>query len=247
MKELFFCLLSVTPLALSAQNKVTKYYDAKWMETSKEKAVFYADFTRDGANYNCLSYYANTNKVRGKSTYADTVMQLPIGLQVVYFKNGRVEDSSYYNNHEVKYSYHYYPNNQLEVHYSLEDNKKETTDAYDEEGKKIKNYIFMKEAEFTGGQNAWVKYISKNAGQGLTEKGVTDGQTAMVTIQFIVDESGYVVSPKIFKSSGFKNVDNDALQVIGNSPTWKNAIQYNNPVRAYRIQPITYILRPEKK
>lgn len=247
MKGFFFCLLSVTSFTVTAQNRVTKYYDAKWMETTKEKAVFYADFIREGANYNCTSYYANTNNVRGKSTYADTVMQLPIGLQVLYFKNGHVEDSSYYENKEVKYSYHYYPNNQLEVHYSLDDNKKETTDAYDESGKKMKNYIFMKEAEFKGGQSAWVKYISKNASQDMTEKGVTEGQTAMVTVQFIVDENGDVIVPKILKSSGFKNLDNDALQVIGNSPSWKNAIQYNKPVKAFRIQPIIYTLRPVKK
>jgi hypothetical protein len=42
-------------------------------------------------------------------------------------------------------------------------------------------------------------------------------------------------------------VDNDALRVIADSPTWKNAIQFNQPVKAYRLQPFTYILTPEKK
>lgn len=90
-----------------------------------EKAAFYAEFIKIGENYNCTSYWANSRKIKGKSTYADTVMQFPIGLQVLYYKNGQVEDSSFYEGKDLKYSYHYFPNNQLAAHYYLPDNKKE--------------------------------------------------------------------------------------------------------------------------
>lgn len=66
-------------------------------------------------------------------------------------------------------------------------------------------------------------------------------------MQFIIDENGDVVAPKIRQSSGYKNLDNEALQIIADSPSWKNAIQYNRPVKAYRLQPFIYILRPGKK
>ncbi|MEO6845197.1 MAG: energy transducer TonB, partial [Ginsengibacter sp.] len=225
-----------------------KYYTSNWLETTKDKAVFYADFLKDGANYKCTSYWINTSTVRGKSTYADTTMLHPVGLQGLYFKNGHVEDSSFFEDDKLKYSFHYYPNNQLAAHYySSENNKEGITEGYDDSGRKIKNYVFQKEAEFKGGQKAWASYIIKNAPTDLTVKGITEPVSVSVNVQFIVDENGYVIMPKIIKSSGYKNVDNDAVQIIANSPTWKNAIQYNNPVKAYRVQPLTFEVRPEKK
>jgi len=245
--KLFFSLLLFAFSAANAQTKITKYYDGNWIETVKGKAVFYADFIKDGNYYHATSYDIGTNNVRGKSTYEDTLMQLPVGLQLLYFKNGHLEDSSFYQDHQAKYSYHYYPNGQLEMRYYLPDDKKEAvTEGYDESGKRIKNYIFEKEAEFKGGLKAWVSYIKKNSAKDLTVK-ADEQVTATVVVEFIIDESGYVIAPKIRKSSGYKSVDNDALHVIADSPTWKNAIQLNQPVKAYRLQPFTYILLPQKK
>ena len=245
--KLFFIFFLFAFTAAKAQTKITKYYDSKWVETSKDKATFYADFLKDGNYYQCTSYDIGTDNVRGKSTYEDTVMQLPVGLQVLYFKNGHLEDSSSYENHEAKYSYHYYPNNQLEMRYYLPVNKKEAvTEGYGESGQKIKNYIFMKDAEFKGGMKAWTSYIQKNAAKDLTVK-VGEPVTATVQIEFIIDENGYVISPKIKKSSGYKIVDNDALRVIADCPAWKGAILLNQPVKAYRLQPFIYTLSPQKK
>ena len=244
---LFFFNLSNAQIEVSAQTKVTKYYDANWVETSKKKAMFYADFIKSGEYYNCTSYWINTNIVRGKSTYTDTLMQFPIGLQVLFFKNGRIEDSSFFENKELKYSFHYYPNNKLAGSYHLPTNQKEgISEGYNESGEKIKNYIFLKEAEFKSGQKAWASYINKHATKDLPVKGNNE-MTVSVQIQFIIDENGDVIKSKILKSSGYKNVDNDALQIIADSPPWKNAILYNKPVKAYKMQPITYTLRPEKK
>lgn len=247
MRILVFISLLITSFNLNAQAKVTKYYNAAWLETSNDKAAFYAEFVKDGNNYTCTSYYINTTIVRGKSTYPDTMMQSPIGMQVLYFKNGHTEDSSYFEDNEMKYQYVYYPNNKLMLHYYLPANKKEgIAEGYDESGEKIKNYIFEKEAEFKGGQKAWTNYLVKNAAKDLQVKSDT-AVTASVVVEFIVDENGDVIKPKILTSSGYKIVDNDALRLISDSPPWNGAIQYNKPVKAYRRQPISYMLKPEKK
>ncbi len=246
MKLFFVCLLVGAFSILKAQNKITRYYDADWAETSKDKAAFYADFVKKDNYYHCTSYKIGSDHLRGVSTYEDTSMQLPVGVQVLYFENGHVEDSSFFQNHQLTYSFHYYPDGQLESHYYLPDNKKEgIAEGYDESGKKIKNYIFEKEAEFKGGEKAWIAYIKKNVSKGLTVKGDKE-VAAKVVIQFIIDEDGYVVIPKVQQSSGYKYVDADALSIISQSPKWKNAILFNKPVKAYRVQPLTYMLLPEK-
>ncbi len=232
---------------VQAQTKITKYYDANWVETSKEKAAFNADFVKNGANYSCTSYFINTNRVRGKSVFPDTVMANAIGLQVLYFKNGHIEDSAFVEDKKAIYAFHFYPSGQLAMHYYLPSKSAEAVvEGFDEDGSKIKHYIFQKEAEFKGGTKAWQSFIAKNAARDLSIKGDST-LTAKVQVEFIIDENGDVISPKIFKSSGYKNVDNDALRVISESPKWNSAILYNQPVKAYRIQPIEYNLQPQKK
>lgn len=247
MKGFFIGLLVIISSTTNAQTKVTKYYDIYWTEVSKEQAMFYADFIKEGSYYNCISYWINTQKIKGKSTFADTVMTHPIGEQILYFKNGHVEDSIFFDDNQVKYQYHYYPNNQLAAYYHLLDNKKEgIVVGYDESGKEIKNYIFLKEAKFKSGEKGWTNYIYKNTAKDLSVKGNKE-KTATVNIEFIIDEDGNVIKPKVKKSSGYKNIDQDALQIIANSPLWENAILYNKPVKAYRMQPFIYVLTLEGK
>lgn len=247
MRLFLFIFFVAGGLLLKAQTSVTKFYDANWVTTSKDKAAFYADFVKAGNNYNCTSYWINTTIVRGKSTFEDTLMQSATGLQVLYFKNGHVEDSSFIENKQAIYSYHYYPNNKLAAHYYIAANSKVgVSEGYDESGNIIKHYVFQKEAEFKGGQKGWTNYLTKNATPNLPVKGDT-AVTANVAIQFVVDENGDILKPKIYKSSGYKNVDNDALRLIADSPQWNNGILYNKPVKNYKVQPISYMLQPEKK
>jgi len=127
------------------------------------------------------------------------------------------------------------------------DNKKEAvTEAYDEEGNKIKNYIVTRDAEPKGGQKGWEAYLRKNMGKELDMKDEKNNN-ANVQVQFIVDENGSVIKSKILKSSGIKEIDRDALRVISESPEWSPAIAFNNPIKVIRIQSITYNLEAAKK
>jgi antitoxin component YwqK of YwqJK toxin-antitoxin module len=209
---------------------ITKYYDADWIGTTNEKASYYATFIKEGNIYKCTSYYKGSNLVRGRSTYPDTTFASPSGLQMLFSKNGKVEDSAFYADGKISFLYHYYSNGKLAVHNYLPNNSKEPiTEAYDEDGKKIKNYVFEKEADFKGGLKAWQAYILKNVSKDFTIKGKDGAVTASVKIQFIIDESGAVIKPKIINSSGYKVIDNDALRVIAESPQWNNAYNITSP------------------
>ncbi len=135
----------------------------------------------------------------------------------------------------------------LAAHYYIPDGKDEgVAEGFDEDGKKIKNYVYEQEAEFKGGQKAWQQYILKSVSKDLKIKGEGD-ITANVQVQFIVNKDGEVSVAKILKSSGYAQVDKDALRVIKESPSWNAAIQFNRPVNAYRVQPFVYKLEAEKK
>ena len=113
-------------------------------------------------------------------------------------------------------------------------------------GKKIKNYIYSKEAEFKGGGRAWNNYIAKNVNTEFKSKG-REEEIVKVRILFAVNETGNTANIKVIESSGNKQVDNDAIRVIQASPVWNNALYLNKPVKVYRIQPISYVLSPNQK
>ena len=243
----FFAFCSSLCLYAKAQT-ITKYYDEEWAQTTKEKAVFYADFVNKGKLYECTSYYMQSGTVRGKSFFSDTVMSNPRGLQVLYRKNGALEDSTLYDSSgKMIYNYHYYPNKRLAVYYHLPDGAKvPVIEGFDEQGNKIKNFIYAKEAEFKGGEKAWVDYLRKNLSTNFTAKGNQE-ETVQVRISFVVNEEGLIIRPKVLESSGIKEIDADAIRVITSSPKWIPAILYNAPIKVYRIQPLTYMLYPKSK
>ena len=246
MRKLFILPFIFTCLCSKAQDPVVKYYDADGSESTKEKATYYAEFLQGDNSYKCNTFWIRSGALRSRTAYSDSTMKKATGLQVVYFKNGNVEDSGFYDNDgNLKSAWHFYENKQLAMHY--ENNNGAVTEGFDETGKKIKNYIFEKEAEFKGGDKAWHSYILKHVSKDFPMIKTDVELTVHVEIQFIVDGDGYVTRPKVVKSSGYRYVDMDALNVIASSPQWKNAVQYNKPVKAYRLQPFTYVLPPSKK
>jgi hypothetical protein len=246
--KLIAVFLFLLTFCANAQQSITKYYDADWMASTKDKATYYAEFVKQDTAYKCQSYWMGSDILRAKSTFADTTFAKAIGIQLRYYKNGNVEDSTLYDdNGQIAYTYHYHPNKQLAIYFVPDGKPGATTEAYDESGKKIKNYVYMKEAEFKGGEKAWHSYLLKNITKDFQHTKDNTELTVKVHVQFIVDENGYVTKPTILKSSGLNFVDRDAQRVILSSPVWKNAVLMNKPVKAYRVQPFTYILTPSKK
>jgi protein TonB len=240
MKTLATIIFALCSLYADAQT-VTKYYDNNWREVPANKAVYYAKFFKDGNLYQCTTYWKDNNALRGTATYLDTTLSSPDGTLVRYDRKGRLEDSIVYAEGAVDFSYHYYPNGQVAVHYHLPYGKKEgVTEFFDENGKKIKNMIISKEAEFKGGEDAWQAYLKKSIDKDLAGRKDKSGVVPGVEIEFTIDEEGQVANPKITRSSGFKNVDKDALRVISDSPKWNPAISYNQPVKALKVQTVSY-------
>ncbi len=251
MKATYLIVLLISCIYSNAQDTVFKYYDKNWNPVPVQNgAKFYGIFVKNGSVYDCKTFYLPSMKKRGISTQKDTTFNNPAGLVVMYHLNGRISDSSFVNTDgKAEYVYRYYPGGQLKMQLTREPGKgNPLVTGYNEDGSKIKNFILAREAEFDGGEKGWHKYLVKNMNRELSTprtKNTTEVQ-AKVMVQFVVNEQGNVANVKIIESSGYKFVDNDAVRVIANSPKWENAILFNEPVIAYRKQPLTYILIIDK-
>ncbi|MBK6379494.1 MAG: energy transducer TonB [Chitinophagaceae bacterium] len=109
---------------------------------------------------------------------------------------------------------------------------------------KDENIVFTKaeiNPEFTGGQDAWRKYLIANL-KAITP--VDEGWKAgiyKVVVKFIVHTDGTVSDVTTENYAGTKTALH-CIEVIKNAPKWQPALQNGRKVNAYKKQPITFVI-----
>jgi len=98
--------------------------------------------------------------------------------------------------------------------------------------------IAEKMPEFAGGTNELAKYLGQNVQYPPMAREA--GITGKVYINFIVDTSGKILSPKIVKSSGSKDLNDEALRVVGNMPNWIAGVDSGKKVSVYVNMPVAF-------
>lgn len=248
MKTKILILLILVSSVASAQID-TSYQDADQGSTTRERSVFYTTRVQEAGMWKYKMRFSRGGKLRRVYVVSDTATMKPAGEWLSYYSpSGKTEDSIIYQaDGKLQEYYHFYENGEIAGHYYIiETTGKEVTEGFDENGLKLKSYTLAKEAEFPGGDAAWKDYLGKTARKDILVRGKQQ-QTVSVQLQFAVDGAGNVTGVKVLKSSSNPIVDKDAVGIITSSPKWVNAIQYNKPVKVYRLQTLTYVLEPMNK
>ncbi len=60
-------------------------------------------------------------------------------------------------------------------------------------------------------------------------------------VQFIIEKTGDISIGKAVTNSGY-GMEEELIRVIKKSPKWFPAIQFSKPVKAYRRQPVTFVV-----
>jgi protein TonB len=109
------------------------------------------------------------------------------------------------------------------------------------------NKIFDKveiEAGFPGGDSKWRQYLERNLNAGIAaDNGAPEG-TYTTVIQFVVDKEGNISDVRAMTNHGY-GLEEEAMRVIKKGPKWTPAVQNGRNVKAYRKQPITFIVASE--
>jgi hypothetical protein len=241
-------VLLLLSLSTFSQDKLIKYYDSLWAPTSKDSAFYYTEFIKQGTLYNCTSYWAESNKLNCKSIYADTLFTKPRGLLLRYYESGQVQDSSYfYESGEIRSTYHFYPNGKIWAHSSYDKRtKKSTSEGFDQEGKKINDFVYMKEAEFPGGNEGWNAFVIQNFNAKVPIRNRAPVGVYKIIISFVVSETGKVIDIKPQTNFGY-GMEEEAMRVIRKSPRWSPLILLGEAKKAFRIQPFSFAVTEEKR
>ncbi|MER3470537.1 MAG: energy transducer TonB [Chitinophagaceae bacterium] len=97
------------------------------------------------------------------------------------------------------------------------------------------------EASFPGGEGQWKKFLERNLNPSTPVDNGAPAGNYTVVVQFIVDKEGNVSDVKALTNHGY-GMEDEAVKVIKRGPKWTPAVQNGRQVKAYRKQPITFVV-----
>ena len=100
------------------------------------------------------------------------------------------------------------------------------------------------EATFSGGEAAWRKYIEQNLDPNVPVENEAPIGIYTVVVQFIVDKTGAISDIKALTNFGY-GMEQEVIRIMKQSPMWSPASQNNRTVKAYRKQPVTFVVDAE--
>ena len=98
-----------------------------------------------------------------------------------------------------------------------------------------------KEAEFPGGEKGWRTFLERNLNANVPINRKAPPNTYNVRIKFIVQKDGSITDISAETSYGY-GMEEEVIRVIKKGPKWVPAVQYGRNVKAYRIQPVTFVV-----
>ena len=112
----------------------------------------------------------------------------------------------------------------------------------DETGLQIDSTLCVeKEAHFPGKEAGWRNFLQKNLNPEIPIKNRAPEGTYTVIVQFVVDKEGRISDIKPLTKNGF-GMEEEVIRILRRSPKWIPALQFGRNVKAYRKQPITFMV-----
>lgn len=97
------------------------------------------------------------------------------------------------------------------------------------------------EASYPGGEAAWRKYLEKNLNAMTPINNSAPSGYYQIWIQFIVDRDGNLADIKALTNLGY-GMEAEVIRILRKSGKWKPAEQGGRLVKAYRKQPVTFMV-----
>ena len=193
-----------------------------------------------GERFQRLDYKINAPLVKERN-FSDSLLSILEGSYNLYnIKGALIETGSYKNNLKDGSWYHFDGENKLilEEKFSsgiLVNSKTDFSTKNDSQNQLP--FKDEREATFGKGNNDWIKYLKQNLNSDVALNSLKGGT---VMVGFTIDTIGTVFNIYLKRSVEYV-LDEEAKRLIEKSPEWKPAFQNGKPLKAYRLQPITFV------
>jgi antitoxin component YwqK of YwqJK toxin-antitoxin module len=205
-------------------------------------------------------WFHESGKLNDSTIYKNDI---PVGKSIRYFENGTISNIKLFDNEGrgEGTSIHYYPSGFVRDSGSCLNNcrngtwlfyREDKTKAseilfakdsavggknFDASGKLTSQKIIEQEAAYPGGDNAWNQYLIDKISAVSRKKDYAD-YVGSCMIQFIVEKDGTITTIEAVQGTN-QILIKYISDFLRKSRKWDAAIQFNLPVKAYRIQRFT--------
>jgi TonB family protein len=267
MKLLLLLTLLFATGATSVLAQDTLYYSILWKETTADKAAYFRLKTKTATDLQVSDHWLS-GKTQMTGSYADDSFHIKEGEFVFYdttgIANHRVTyvhnklngiDTYYYPNGKTRITgpdkddssegnwIGYYPSGKISGKALFKKGQQVSAAFYHEDGSPNKTVtIFMREAEFPGGANHWLRFLNKNLR--YPDSAVVYEIQGTVIVDFMVSKEGKAGNFRVSQSVN-KYLDEEALRVMNQMPEWIPSISGGIATESYKRQPIVFSLQAQ--
>jgi antitoxin component YwqK of YwqJK toxin-antitoxin module len=169
------------------------------------------------------------------------------GFETFWYDNGQIRQSGHWIQDTLEHGTwtHYYRDGKIKAKEEYDKGLLKTYQCFDEQGKpRPMADCEGREATFAGGDKQWIKFLQKNLNANVPVDNGAPVGTWTVLIQFIVNEDGSLSDFKTLTKHGY-GMEKEVQRLMNVSPKWTNARMQGTPVKAYRLQPVTFQITDE--
>ena len=246
MKLLLLLLACFTLHDIHAQAKEDNFYvfDKNWKGTDVKNGVYFLRIHQTNDNsYVWLTYNMFGPRI-SELSYADKEAKMLNGQCFFYHPNGMLDSSGKYDNGVPNGEWGFFNEEGRTIRRKDYDNGivvKDTLYAERKADTVAKELPVPGEVEssFAGGPKGWAQYLNKNFT--YPQRAQSAKVSGKIVLQFIVDQTGKVEEPEIFKSAEY-SLDEEALRIIQRSPAWLPASKDGKLLKSWKLQPVIFML-----
>lgn len=140
---------------------------------------------------------------------------------------------------------YYHSNGTVWANELWEKGKRLSVACYDSAGTPMKDCEF-REATFPGDAPAWRRFLELNLNAAAPVDNGAPAGAYTVLVQFIVDKDGSISDVKALTNHGY-GMEKELVRLITQGPSWAPASMFGVPVKAYRKQPVTFVVQEDTR
>ena len=165
------------------------------------------------------------------------------GTEVNWYGDGVLASAGYWTADTVKKGRwkYYHPNGQLKATEEYANGKRTSFACFNDAGQPLDPKDCEEREAVYAAKEGWGRFLGRKLKSDVPVKMGAPAGEYMVVVQFIVGKDGRIENIEALTKFGY-GMEEEVIRTVQLSPKWEPALQYGQPVRAYRRQPITFVV-----
>lgn len=167
------------------------------------------------------------------------------GVQIRWYPGGHVFSAGRFTNDtmKVKRWKYYHPNGKTLANEDYINGERTSCSCFDENEKQLDSLVCAREeeAKFPGEENSWRRFLERNLNPEVPVKNRAPEGMYTVIVSFVVNSNGQLADIKATTNFGY-GMEQEVVRLLKKSPNWVPAFQFGRNVKAYRLQPVTFVV-----